>query len=156
MGWVDFTLTIGLRVPNTPDLIEKIKSVLPDGKDPDLFLTPLDPALSGTEWGEYGDDRDEPLNSYIYEEYLKGVGQMLIWYNALLLDCSNGIELNTNRCYSSGHLEIRHGEYKDELTLTEEQKARLQQIAEKLGVPFQLSFSLRARGSSFYSIRFRE
>lgn len=39
MSWVDFTLTIGLRVPNILDLVEKVKSTLPNGKDP---------ALSGT------------------------------------------------------------------------------------------------------------
>lgn len=156
MGWVDFTLTIGLRVPNTPDLVEKIKSTLPDGKDPDLYLTPLDPVLSGTEWGEYGEDRHEPLSRDAYEECLKGVGYVLIWYNSLLLDGSNGVEFDTNRCYSSGHLELRNGDYNDQLTVTPEHTASLQKIAEKLEVPFKLSFSLRARGSSFYSIRFNE
>jgi hypothetical protein len=42
MAWVDFILTIGLCVSNTPDLVEKVKDTLPNEKDP---------ALSGTEWG---------------------------------------------------------------------------------------------------------
>lgn len=156
MGWVDFVLSIGLRVPNTPELVETVKSCLPEGKDPKLFLTPLDPVLEGTEWGEYRDERDEPLDEDTYESCCKGRGFALLWYNGLQLECSNGFSLDTNRCYSGGHLEYLRGDYDDQLTISDEQKAKLQQIAEKLGVPFKLSFSLRARGSRFYSIRFDE
>ena len=155
MGWVDFVLSIGLRVPETEGLAEKIKECLPDGKDPELILTPLRPDLENTEWGPLGESRDDPIrDTEAAESILEGEGYALIWYNGLLLDCSNGFDLDSNRCYSGGQLEFLRGKYNGELTVTDEHKAQLQRIAEKLDVPFKLSYSLRARGSSYISTRF--
>ncbi len=154
MGWVDFGISVGLRVPNQKDLEESIKEVLPGGKDPDLFMTPLDPDLEETEYGPYPTrgGRD-PLGEEIYEECAEGKGQVLLWYNRVELDSSNGFEWNTNRCYSGGFLEFARGSY-DALVVKPEHVERLKRIAEHLGVPFALSFSMTARGSSWYSTRF--
>jgi hypothetical protein len=55
----------------------------------------------------------------------------------LELDCSNGIELDSNRCYSSGQLEFFNGDISME-QLIEAQTSALRAATEKLGVPFKV------------------
>ncbi len=153
MGWVELILSIGLRVPTKTDLMENIKSCLPEGKDPELLLTPLDIDLKNTELGGINQGY-ETIDEEEFQKYSEGSEYSLIWYNGLVLDCSNGFKLDANRCYNGGHMEVRHGMYNDELTLSDIQKNTLKRIAKKLKVKFELSFSLRSRGSYFCSIRF--
>jgi hypothetical protein len=156
MGWAEFILSIGLRVPNTPELVETIKSCLPEGKYPGLFLTPLDPVINGSKLTKYSDARGEFLDEWTYESCCEGKGFSLIWFNSLELECSNGFSIDTSCSYGDGHIEYLNGHYYDELSISDEHKEILQKIAEKLNIPFQLSFSLRGRGSRFFSIKFNE
>ena len=55
----------------------------------------------------------------------------------LELDCSNGIELDSNQCYSSGQLEFLNRDISME-QLTGALTSALRAATEKLGIPFKV------------------
>lgn len=150
MGWVTFKLSYGLRLETKPDLAESVRGLLDDGKEPGLLLVDLSPSLQNTEMGQFqSEGRSEPLQEEDYESCQEGEGWSLLMYShcSEVLDESNGVNINTNRCYNGGHLEFLRGDCDPSSMPSEAELQKLRSIAAGLGVPFQLSFSLRAEGS---------
>lgn len=147
MGWVDLKLCIGLRVRNSSSLAGIVRGVLEGGTDPNLCIFDLSPVLEDTEYGPY-DGRHDVLEEVTFEQCLEAEGWCLVSFgNNLDLDVSNGMQLQSGRCYSTGHLEFLNGDFTMK-PLTEDQISVLCAVAEKLGIPYKLSWSLRARGSN--------
>ena len=150
MGWVTLKLSYGLRLSQVNDspacLAARIQALLPQGKEPGLLLIDLSPDVTDTESGDFKYLEAEED----FETCLQGQESFLLMYAhcSLILDESNGVSLNANRCYNGGRLEFLYGENDPDCLPTEEETKTLERIAEGLGVPFKLSFSLRAEGSS--------
>jgi hypothetical protein len=66
--------------------------------------------------------------------------------SSLVLDESNGVNMDSNRCYGGGHLEFLMGDY-DVDPLSGGQTKVLEAVAEALGIEYKLTFSLAASGS---------
>jgi hypothetical protein len=64
----------------------------------------------------------------------------------ILVDHSNGDELNTGWVYSSGHVEFYHG-HVSRLDPTADQVDLFQEIARRADMGYGLSWSLRSRGN---------
>lgn len=92
--------------------------------------------LENTESDEYqSSGRQEPQSEEDYERYQEGSGWSLLMYShcSVVLDETNGVSINSNRCYSGGHLELLRGTAEMELMPNESEMARLRSIAEGLG-----------------------
>jgi hypothetical protein len=71
----------------------------------------------------------------------------MLYACAIELDTSNGCEVNTNMTYSGGHVEFNHGPVRRPLDPTPEEVDVMQEVARRISMPYQLSWSLRSRGS---------
>lgn len=160
MGWSNLILRHGLRLRNHPDLGSKIRAALAAQRSTGehLRLMDLSPTLKDSERGEHRSERfrRDELERDTYESCCEAEGYCLLYFvqTTLSLDDSNGIRLDSNRCYGGGFLEFLRGDY-DVQPLTETQMNVLKAVAKEVGVEFKLTFSLAAQGSGLNRSSFR-
>jgi hypothetical protein len=157
MGWSTLYLRHGLRLNNLEEVTKVREAVHALGQDADtngLRLMDLSPTLKDSERGSYSNKATagryslESLDEETYDRCCEAEGCALLYYvsSTLVLDESNGIKLDSNRCYGGGLLEFLNGDY-DVEPLTEAQTKVLQAVAQALGKEYKLTFSLGATGS---------
>jgi hypothetical protein len=154
MGWIVFNICFGLRIDlggtsakSLAELRAVLDSIKQDVSNPrsavvqGFQLSSLKTTLENTE----GEGRQ-------YEE--DDFGEMnsrdncyMLYASALELNTSNGSTVNTNMAYSGGHVEFYHGSVRRPLDPTPEQVDVMQEVARRIGMPYQLSWSLRSRSS---------
>ena len=156
MGWSNLLLRHGLRIekPNPADINKIFSAVTAATAEENnlkegLRLIELSPTLGNSERGHFNSSgRYGELEEETYDRCCEAEGCYLLYYlnSSLVLDGSNGVEIDSNRCYGGGFLEFLTGDY-DVEPLTEGQTEVLKAVAEALGVEYKLSFSMTATGS---------
>lgn len=156
MGWINFVLCIGMRIDlddtsleSLDDLLSILNDIRADTSSlrsatiNDLSVSSLKTTFKGTESCE---ENYEKYDEDAFGDIRSRNNCFMLFFKVIQLDSSNGHEMDTNMVYSSGHLEYHHGEVKGSLDPTAAEKDLFQEIARRAGIPFKLSFSLRARG----------
>jgi hypothetical protein len=117
-----------------------------------LCVSHLKVKLDGTETGPFEPNPTrfdpETYNEDNFGTLTSKDNSYILYFNNLSIDNSNGVYIDSNRAYSSGHIEFYNGIVKEPLEPSEIQVDILKEIAVRLGIGYALSWSLRGKGSS--------
>ena len=142
MGWVELSFCVGLRINWIHDK-KQLKEIVDNyAKDSDnLCVISLQTNFKGTEMGDLTETEREDMENDFGFRTEKTHEYMVC--KKTVIDESNGVVMDTNRCYGGGHVEYFSGNFEE---LTEKDISILKQIAKTLNMEYKLSYSMRNRG----------